>query len=312
MWCCIRHFDLRIVNDCNVVDSEATAMHGEPAASTVAVAAVRPPRTPASRLLLACIKDPITLPDVGKHITSLQGATQAEERIKLLQSLASMQLWEVREGRRLPGADMRSVSFHRFPLSPTLRATLQHLDVPESFWPVPQSCPTAPRDQALPSQTPTAAPPPMRGAGKRARPPDAAAEDAKKGRGRPSAKEVDDLYSLQATLPCEEDISKEQFLKREKAWPTSLIAGHTLRIRSQFAPFAHGFRVHLWCSSCDTCKNRQGWIRRPCACTSAMTSKYGESRPQLLRMGISKPPALGTLLTSTAERIPVGAQRLKT
>ena len=205
MWCCIRHFDLRIVNDCNVVDSEATAMHGEPAASTVAVAAVRPPRTPASRLLLACIKDPITLSDVGKHITSLQGATQAEERIKLLQSLASMQLCEVREGRRLPGADMRSVSFHRFPLSPTLRATLQHLDVPESFWPVPQSCPTAPRDQALPSQTPTAAPPPMRGAGKRARPPDAAAEDAKKGRGRPSAKEVDDLYSLQATLPCKED-----------------------------------------------------------------------------------------------------------
>ena len=43
-----------------------------------------------------------------------------------------------------------------------------------------------------------------------------------------------------------------------------------------------------------------------------MTSKYGESRPQLLRMGISKPPALGTLLTSTAEHIPVGAQRLKT
>lgn len=119
MWCCIRHFDLRIVNDCNVVDSEATAMHGEPAASTVAVAAVRPPRTPASRLLLACIKDPITLPDVGKHITSLQGATQAEERIKLLQSLASMQLWEVREGRRLPGADCAacpSIGFLCLPL----------------------------------------------------------------------------------------------------------------------------------------------------------------------------------------------------
>ena len=43
-----------------------------------------------------------------EHITSLQGATQAEERIKLLQSLAAMQLGEVREGRRLPGAALHA------------------------------------------------------------------------------------------------------------------------------------------------------------------------------------------------------------
>lgn len=89
MKCAIRHFDLRVVHDCNVVDSEAIAMSGDPLAPG---APVRPPRSMHSRLLLACVKDPITLSDIGKHITSLQGAAQAQECNKLLQSLASMQL----------------------------------------------------------------------------------------------------------------------------------------------------------------------------------------------------------------------------
>ena len=246
MKCGIRHFDLRVVHDCNVVDSEATAMHGEPAASRVPVSAVKPPRTPVSRLLLACVKDPITLSDVGNHITSLQGATQAEERIKLLQSLAAMQLGEVREGRRLPGADTRSVSFHRFPLSPTLRAMLQQLDVPESLWPVPPlSCPT---DRLLPS---------MEGAGKRGR--RAAAEE--------------NPYTVTSNFVAENGFeNKVAFLLHERQWAVALVPDVCLNIRSQWYSYKAGFKVLLWCNSCVQCQERGGWKGYP---TYNLTTKKG-------------------------------------
>ena len=117
---------------------------------------------------------------------------------------------------------------------------------------------------------PSDAVPPLHGAGKRARAqaavqpeaPEAADHpDAKKGRGRPSAKEVDDLYSMQATLPCEqEQLSKADFLNQEKAW------GKFVSFRPQLAHqrpvllhIKKASKFHLWCNSCDACQDRKGW-----------------------------------------------------
>jgi hypothetical protein len=108
--------------------------------------------------------------------------------------------------------------------------------------------------------------PPMHGAGKRGRaaqepaPDSEEAKDAKKDRVRPSAKEVDDLYSMQETLPCEqEQLSKADFPNQEKAWASSLVSDRNLRTKGQFAAHAKGFKVHLWCNSCDACQDRKGW-----------------------------------------------------
>ena len=153
------------------------------------------------------------------------------------------------------------MEFHRCPLSPTVSAALLTLNVPEALWPRPATLAPAP----MPSDVV----PPMHGAGKRARAqaavqpeaPEAADHpDAKKGRGRPSAKEVDDLYSMQATLPCEQDqLSKADFLNQEKAWASSLVSDRNLRIKGQFAAHKKGFKVHLWCNSCDAYQDREGW-----------------------------------------------------
>ena len=65
---------------------------------------------------------------------------------------------------------------------------------------------------------------------------------------------------MQATLPCEqEQLSKADFLNQEKAWASSLVSDRNLRIKGQFAAHKKGFKVHLWCNSCDACQDRKGW-----------------------------------------------------
>ena len=66
-------------------------------------------------------------------------------------------LGEVKEARRKPGGQSRSMEFHRFPLSPAVSAVLRQLDVVECLWPVAQPCVSS------------AALPPMNDAGKRGR-----------------------------------------------------------------------------------------------------------------------------------------------
>ena len=65
MKCGVRHFDLRVVHGCNLVDTEVA----DRCASSSARAGSPPPSRHArclrSRLLSTCTKDPITLSDVG-------------------------------------------------------------------------------------------------------------------------------------------------------------------------------------------------------------------------------------------------------
>ena len=129
--CAMRHFDLRVVRDCTMVDTEVmTSIASNPLSSKWE------PRSLPSRLLSSCPKDPITMTDVGKCISSLSGAAFQDERTKLLQSLADMGLGEVRPGRRLPNSsDGRSLEFHRFPLTDRSAQTLCKLSVPARTWP---------------------------------------------------------------------------------------------------------------------------------------------------------------------------------
>ena len=197
-------------------------------------------------------------------------ATQAEERIKLLQSLATMQLGEVREGRRLPGADTRSVSFHRFPLSPTLRAMLQQLDVPESLWPVPpSSCPTAPRDRLLPS---------MEGAGKR---------------GRCAAAEENPFVAENGFE------NKVAFLLHERQWAAALVPDVCLNIRSQWYSYKPGFKVLLWCNSCVQYQERGGW--KGYSTYNLTTKKVEREYTPLDKHGDPTAKKRWTPLTSTSE-----------
>ena len=52
---------------------------------------------------------------------------------------------------------------------------------------------------------------------------------------------------------------KEAFLQHEKAWAQRVVPGEVLNIRHQYYDQTDGFKVFLWCNSCDCCKNRNGW-----------------------------------------------------
>ena len=64
----------------------------------------------------------------------------------LLRELADMGLGFIREGRRLPNhaAGLRSLEFHRSPLTPQISARLEDLNVPLAFWTPQQRNATAP------------------------------------------------------------------------------------------------------------------------------------------------------------------------
>ena len=72
----------------------------------------------------------------------------------LLRELADMGLGFIREGRRLPNhaAGLRSLEFHRSPLTPQISARLEDLNVPLAFWTPQQRNATAPhrREQGKP------------------------------------------------------------------------------------------------------------------------------------------------------------------
>ena len=260
--CAVLHFALRLCQSCAVVDSTIRRIQARqklpPAAHSLPSQQVRPLT---ARVLETCRKDPILETHLTCHFAMLRGADKRQDRLALLNELVRLGLGEIKEKRRRHGGEGRCVEFHRCPLSPTVSAALLTLNVPEALWPRPATLAPAPM--------PSDAVPPMHGAGKRARAqaavqpeaPEAADHpDAKKGRGRPSAKEVDDLYSMQATLPCEqEQLSKADFLNQEKAWASSLVSDRNLRIKGQFAAHKKGFKVHLWCNSCDACQDRKGW-----------------------------------------------------
>lgn len=306
MKCAIRHFDLRVVRGCQVIDTEITDFSrkttnvGEPLVKSLPL-----------RLLSSCLKDPITLTDVGNHITSLKGSAHAAERIELLNSLARQGLGEVRTGRRLPNSSdgVRAVEFHRFPLTPSISTKLAEIGVSESVWRpskpntagmvVPlvsmASMPSmrgAGKRPAASLWNPFQKLPPMRGAGRggkgqgrkgRGKAADqdpqeaaglqdpAAQEEVRRKAGRPSAASTAAKFTQNMDVHLEVQIpDKQAFLQQEKAWAQSLVPTETVAFRHNFLPFAHGFKVSLWCNSCDCCKQQQGWM---CTSTFRTASK---------------------------------------
>ena len=153
--CAIRHFDLRVVHDCNVLDWEVAARcAGRAQCRGASPPPNREPRSLPARLLSSRTKDPITLTDVGAHLSNLKGSMHLEARMDLLRELADMGLGFIREGRRLPNhaAGLRSLEFHRSPLTPQISARLEDLNVPLAFWTPQQRNATAPhrREQGKP------------------------------------------------------------------------------------------------------------------------------------------------------------------
>ena len=130
------------LHDCTVLDSEVQAMFGR--------APVQPSSYP-SRLLCACVKGPITVADVSKHIAALKGPAHTQPRPDLLQELGRLGLGQVRQGCRLPNhpEGHRAIEFYRHTLCPEVSRCLQRLGVPVAFW------------------RPSAEMPPMQGAGRR-------------------------------------------------------------------------------------------------------------------------------------------------
>lgn len=114
--CAVRHFDPRVVHDCTVLDSEVQAMFGR--------APVQASSYP-SRLLCACVKGPITVADVSKHIAALKGPAHTQARPDLLQELGRLGHGQVRQGCRLPNhrEGHRAIEFYRHTLCPEVGAS---------------------------------------------------------------------------------------------------------------------------------------------------------------------------------------------
>ena len=109
----------------------------------------------------------------------------------------------------------------------------------------------------------------MNGGGKRAREPQPAGdqdeaagdeeEEETKRTGRLSADHMQALYTQRSTIALDRQLTKEDFCKHEKAWAASLIPGQHLNIRHQHMKFKNGFKMLLWCNSCEKCKEKAGW-----------------------------------------------------
>ena len=273
MKCAIRHFDLRVVRGCHIIDTEIADFSRK-------TTNVREPlvRSLPLRLLSSCLKDPITLTDVGNHITSLKGSAHAAERIELLHNLARLGLGEVRTGRRLPNSSdgARAVEFHRFPLTLSISTKLAELGVSESVW-----RPSKPNREATPLVS-TASMPSMRGAGKRpaGRRPAARRHggDEKRARGDQGAEVARDVVagsragrpvydddnqsplSQQSSFKWEQEaVDKNAFLAHEKAWASKLVPGQHVETRHNFLPHKNGLKISLWCKACEACKAKEGW-----------------------------------------------------
>jgi len=189
-----------------------------------------------ARLLASCTKDPITLSDVGNHITCLKGASNVQKRMDVLQKLQSLGLGEVCSGRRLPNNpdSARALDFYRHPWSPAIGAVLRDLSVPESLWPTKQDPPLQDDDARLP---------PMAGAGRR---------------GRPVHEETP--YTVTNSLVVELGFeNKQAFLEHERQWASTLLPNKVLNIRFQWYDYKAGFKALLWCNSCTECQNKGGW-----------------------------------------------------
>ena len=129
--CALRHFDLRVMYSCSIVDSTVRQAPGKACGKGAAMQNKVKPMT--VRVLEACVKDPILLSHMSHHFSCLKGSEKFEERVSILQQLERLGLGEVRETRRC-GDARRSVAFYRHSLSPAVAESLRDLGVCTSFW----------------------------------------------------------------------------------------------------------------------------------------------------------------------------------
>lgn len=69
--------------------------------------------------------------------------------------------------------------------------------------------------------------------------------------GRVSAEHMRTLYSQHSDLALDRQLTKEEFQKHEQAWAATLIPGQHLNIRHQHLKLTNGYKLLLWCNSCE-------------------------------------------------------------
>ena len=262
MKCALRHFDLRVVHTCSIIDACIRACARKASSSKAAASSAIRPTT--ARVLESCVKDPILFSHMSQRFVSLRGADKFDARLALLRELERLGLGQVKETRRRVNEDNRAVAFYRFPLSPTVQESLCRLGVAESFW-----HPSLPIASSPATPTTTAAiTPAMQGAGKRGRRQEEEQQQDQGGQeeevvrkgGRKSAEEVGRIYTQKSVIACENPfLDKKAFMEHERRWATATVPGQQLALRRQYCAYKGGHKIFLWCNSCTSCKERSGW-----------------------------------------------------
>lgn len=228
--------------------TQAVASSGTASSSSL----VPLPERALAKTLRRCLgKQYITMSDVKPHLTS---TCRNQEHYCAVFDLAAQLQVGVPEGT-YPGT--RGAPYRlRLTLASMMPATRQRLGIEAGMGDV----------DPLPL-------PPIRGGGKR--PASAGANKQGKFR-RPAAApkaaalpEQDedaaehrrkDVFSVESTTVVEVAFEgRDDFLKQQKAWAASTVPNQHVAVRHQFYPFSHGFKVLLWCKSCEKCRSQKGW-----------------------------------------------------
>ena len=278
--CGIAHYASRVFLGCAVADSEAARFAGKSLQETADSSGNSNLRRPlssqealAKRILTSCVTDPITMTALSNHVAALRGAAKHSERVQALQFLESKSLGRVIQTRQRGQGEGHNQAFHPCALSAEAQDFLKGLQIPLGLWPT--SFPETSRDAAAPPPNEPALPP-MRGAGKRGRDNKASlavaqAKAKAKAAPQPKAKAApgnSNSQSSQDEKPkrsytekgnhSAQFPSQEAFMEEEKAWASTRVEGQTLRIRHQYYQHEAGYKVLLWCNSCDKCRNKKG------------------------------------------------------
>ena len=176
MKCGILRYSTRLFLGCAVTDTEAShfAVKTNQLPASLHEETLSPEEFLAKKVLLTCVRDPITMTGLSNHVTALRGAAKHAERLALFKFLHSKGLGSISETRRRGNGDGHCQAFHRCGLSPDAQRFLQRLQVLLSVWPTSfanaDSLPALPKCHRGNALTPQLAAelPCVRGGGKRA------------------------------------------------------------------------------------------------------------------------------------------------
>ena len=122
--------------------------------------------------------------------------------------------------------------------------------------------------------------PPILAGGKRAQP-KGEPKAQPKPKGRPTKSEKPDKSLKMGPMVLEQGYDgKNAFLNAQKDWASKLVDGKTLAIRHQWYDYGPGYKVLLWCNSCQKCSvGVEGWSAYCVYCieTRTLTREYTPS-----------------------------------